>query len=74
MRGNRSVASNTAAYYRERMAKAKEFLNNPGPINEEEDVETLAAIDEGIRNTNAGRTFSMEEVREQLRQWLSPKS
>jgi hypothetical protein len=45
--------------YDEPMAKAKKFdLEDPAPILDEEDEETLAAIDEGIRNADAGRVVS----------------
>jgi hypothetical protein len=40
----------------------------PAPIGEEEDEETLADIDEGIRDAEAGRTVPMEEVRKHLAQ------
>jgi hypothetical protein len=37
-------------------AKVKKFeLENPAPILDEEDEETLATIDEGIRDAEAGR-------------------
>jgi predicted transcriptional regulator len=47
------------------MAKSKKFdLGNPAPVVDDEDEETLAAIDEGIRDAEAGRTVPAEEVRE----------
>ena len=58
------------------MAKAKEFsLDRPAPkIDEEdEDEKTLAAIDEGIRDADAGRTTPIEEVRKRLLKFESPK-
>ena len=54
------------------MAEAKRLdLNDPSPIPEEEDEETLAAIDEGIRDADAGRTVPIEEVRKLLPQWIT---
>jgi predicted transcriptional regulator len=54
------------------MAEAKKLdLNEPSPIPEEEDEETLAAIDEGIRDADAGRTVPIEEVRKLLPQWIT---
>ena len=51
--------------YDKPMAKAKKFeLESPAPILDEEDGETLAAIDEGIRDAKSGRTGPAEEVRE----------
>lgn len=46
-------------------------LNNPPPILDEEDEETLAGIDEGIRDAEAGRTIPIEEVRDLLTQWIA---
>jgi len=51
------------------MAKSKKFdLENPAPVADDEDEETLAAIDEdeGIRDAEAGRTVPAEEVRRLL--------
>jgi predicted transcriptional regulator len=57
------------------MAKAKKFeLESPAPIPDEEDEETLAAIDEGIRHTKAGRTVPAEKVRKRLPQWITASS
>jgi hypothetical protein len=51
------------------MARAHKFdLENPAPILDDEDEETLAAIDEGIRDADAGRVVSSERVREN---WLA---
>ncbi len=56
------------------MAKAKEFdIERPIPVVEDEDEETLAAIDEGIRDAEAGRTIPIEKVRKLLHDWASPK-
>ncbi|MGD0793176.1 MAG: hypothetical protein ABR920_15525 [Terriglobales bacterium] len=49
------------------MAKSKKFdLENPTPVVDDEDEETLAAIDEGMRDAEAGRTVPAEEVRRLL--------
>jgi predicted transcriptional regulator len=46
-------------------------LNNPPPILDEEDAETLEGIDEGIRDAEAGRTVPAEDVRKLLTQWIT---
>jgi predicted transcriptional regulator len=57
------------------MAKAKRFdLETPVPIVDDEDEETLAAIDEGIRDAKAGRTVPAEEVRQRLPKWITNSS
>lgn len=57
------------------MAKAKKFeLENPPPMLDEEDEETLAAIDEGIRDAEAGRTAPADEVRKRLPKWITASS
>jgi predicted transcriptional regulator len=57
------------------MAKAKKLeLESPAPILDEEDEETLAAIDEGIRDVKNGRTIPAEEVRKQLSKWITASS
>jgi predicted transcriptional regulator len=58
-------------------------MNDAGKLDSEnsapiaEDAETLAAIDEAIREVEVGRTIPIEEVRERLSQWIiasaSPK-
>ena len=54
------------------MAKVKQFeLESPAPILGEENKETLAAIDEGIRDAKDGRTVPSEEVRKRLPKWIS---
>jgi len=46
-----------------RMAKWKKFdLENPAPVVDDEDEETLAAIDEGMRDAEAVRTAPAEEI------------
>jgi len=57
------------------MAKAKKFdLENPAPVLDEEDEETLAAIDEGIRDAETGRVVPAERVRELLPKWITASS
>ena len=50
--------------YRGDMGETYRFdLDNPSPLPEGEDEETLAAIDEGVRDADAERTVSIEAVR-----------
>lgn len=57
------------------MAKAHKFdLENPAPILDDEDEETLAAIDEGIREPEAGRVVPAEKVSELLHKWTTVSS
>jgi len=57
------------------MAKAKEFdLEKPIPEIEDEDEKTLAAIDEGIRDAEGGRTIPIEKVRKRLHKWTIASS
>ena len=57
------------------MAKAKKFeLEDSVPLIDDEDEETLAAIDEGLRDVTAGRTVPSEEVRRLMPQWISASS
>jgi hypothetical protein len=57
------------------MAKVKEFeLEDTVPVLDDEDAETLAAIDEGVRDVEAGRTVPSEEVRKLLPKWTSSSS
>jgi len=54
------------------MAAARKFdFEDTDHLLDEEDDETLAAIDEGIRDAEAGRTSSAEEVRKRLSQWIT---
>jgi predicted transcriptional regulator len=43
-------------------------------ILDDEDDETLAAIDEGIRDAQAGRVSPIEEVRKLLPAWITASS
>lgn len=57
------------------MAKAKESeFEKPAPTVDDEDEQTLAAIDEGIRDAKAGRTVTSEEVRKLLPKWITGSS
>ncbi len=57
------------------MAKAKEFyLDRPEPVIEDEDEATLAAIDAGIRDADAGRTTPIEDVRKLMETWITASS
>jgi len=63
--------------YDDPMAKPKKFdLENPAPVvnDNDEDEETLAAIDEGMRDAEAGRTVPAEEVRRLLPTWTTASS
>lgn len=61
--------------YDKSMAKTKKFdLEDPAPILDEEDEETLAAIDEGIRDAEAGRVVPAAKVRELLPTWITSSS
>ena len=57
------------------MAQAKDFtLDDSSPLSDEEDDETLAATDEGIRDAGAGRVVPAEEVRKLMHQWITGSS
>ena len=57
------------------MAKAGKIdFDDPAPILDEEHEETLAAIDEGIRDAEAGHTVPIEEVRKLLPNWITASS
>ncbi|HWF13220.1 MAG TPA: hypothetical protein VG272_05755 [Candidatus Acidoferrales bacterium] len=57
------------------MAMAKESnLDKPDPASEEEDKGTLVAIEEGIRDADAGRTTPIEEVRKLMHTWITASS
>jgi predicted transcriptional regulator len=54
------------------MADAKKLDGNDrAPTIQDEDAATLAAIDEGIRDANTGRTVPIEEVRKLLPLWIT---
>ena len=57
------------------MAEANRIdFNDPAPVLDEEDEETLATIDEGIRDAQACRVVPMEEVRKLMPQWITGSS
>lgn len=57
------------------MGKAKEFdFERPIPAIEDENEETLSAIDEGIQDAEAGRTIPIEKVRKRLHKWITASS
>jgi predicted transcriptional regulator len=57
------------------MAKTKaSVFEKPAPIVDEEDAATLAAIDEGVQDAKAGRTASVQQVRELLPKWIASSS
>jgi hypothetical protein len=69
------VAFNILESYDHVMAKVKKFdLDDTSPTVDGEDEETLAAIDEGIRDSAAGRTRPSEDVRKLLPKWISASS
>ena len=54
------------------MKKSKKFdFEEPVPVIDVEDQETLAAIDEGIGDADAGRTLPSDDVRKLMAQWTS---
>jgi predicted transcriptional regulator len=57
------------------MAEVKKLdLEDPPPILDDEDEETLAAIDEGIEDDDAGRLTPIAEVRSLFSQWITAYS
>jgi predicted transcriptional regulator len=57
------------------MAKTKVFeFDKPLPVKDDEDEETLARIDEGLRDAKTGRTFSIAQVRKLLPKWITGSS
>jgi predicted transcriptional regulator len=51
------------------MAMSDLDLTKAVPMTEEEDEETLAAIDRGIQSADEGRLVPIEEVRKRLARW-----
>jgi predicted transcriptional regulator len=51
------------------MAMRELDWNQPVPMTEEEDEETLAAIDRGVQSADEGRLVPIEEVRKRLARW-----
>jgi predicted transcriptional regulator len=57
------------------MAKAKKLeFDESAPILDDEDDETLAAIDEGIDDAQAGRSVPAEKARRLLSKWTTNSS
>jgi len=46
-------------------------FDQPASAEDDEDKETLAAIDEGIRDAEAGRTATPEQARRLLSKWIT---
>ena len=44
------------------------------PVSAEETAETVAAIEEGIRDAEAGRAIPIEEVRKMVPAWTTESS
>jgi predicted transcriptional regulator len=54
------------------MAQIKDLeFTEADSILDEEDEDTLAAIDQGIKAADEGRVVSEEEVRKLIPQWIS---
>jgi predicted transcriptional regulator len=53
------------------MADVRIDLDRPVELQADEDEETLAAIDRGIRDADAGRLTPLEEVEKMLPEWIS---
>jgi predicted transcriptional regulator len=57
------------------MPGPKKFdFESPAPVVDDEDEETLAAIDKGIRDADAGRTTPIGKVRKLLPKWITASS
>jgi predicted transcriptional regulator len=56
------------------MGEAELDLKRPVSLTEEEDDGTLAAIDRGVRDADAGRVTAIEELEKMLPQWISKSS
>jgi len=55
------------------MAEAQ--FDHPVPeLTEQEDAETLAAIDRGVEDVGAGRVVSLEDARHFIEEWHSKSS
>jgi predicted transcriptional regulator len=49
-------------------------FEEPAAILEEEDEETLAAIDRGIKAADEGRVVSLDDARRRMQTWLTKSS
>lgn len=52
----------------------KTDFDEPVPILDEEDAETLRAIDRGVKSADEGRVIPLEQVRRRLRAWPTKSS
>jgi predicted transcriptional regulator len=64
-------ANNARANYNKAMSNTTLDLNQSISLTEEEDPETLDAIDRGIEAADQGRTVSIDEVRKMIPNWIS---
>lgn len=65
----RRIAITRDRRYRKGMADLK--FQVPVTAEVAVDAETLAAIDRGIEDADAGRTVSLEEARQMIPEWIS---
>lgn len=73
--GDWPFAPSANARYGEVMDKVRGIdFDDPAPVDGEENEETLAAIEEGIRDAGAGHTVPIEEVRRLLPGWITASS
>ena len=70
MRAKQSTASTEV----KQVMVSKIDPNDPAPILDEEDEETLAAIDEGIHDAEADRVVPIDDVRKRLPKWITNSS
>jgi predicted transcriptional regulator len=62
------------SYYRTMAEAKKHDWEGREPVRDDEDEQTLGAIDEGVRDADAGRTVPLDEVRRRLPQWITGSS
>ena len=46
-------------------------FNELVPMTEDDDEETLAAIDRGIKDADEGRSVSLDDARKMIPRWIS---
>ena len=57
------------------MAEVKKVdFDDPAPLLDDEDEETLAELDQRIRDADAGTSVPIEEVRKRLPGWITASS
>jgi predicted transcriptional regulator len=49
-------------------------FDEPSPLLDGEDAETLAAIDRGVRSADEGKLIPLEEVRQRIEAWPTKSS